>query len=115
AGVCGSLLFVANGYFGPERFSGGHGLLLSVQFIAMILIGGVATVSGSIMGALLIALLPRISSELPSFLPFITPSSTQHPSIFEVEGAMYGVLIIAFLLFDPRGLFGIWHRIRTYW
>lgn len=115
AGVCGSLLFVANGYFGPERFSGGFGLLLSVQFIAMILIGGVATVSGSIMGALLIALLPRISSELPSFLPFITTAANKHPNIFEVETAMYGVLIIAFLLFEPRGLFGIWHRIRVYW
>jgi len=115
AGVCGSLLFVANGYFGPERFSGGMGLLLSVQFIAMILIGGVATVSGSIMGAMLIALLPRISSELPSFLPFITTASNEHPNIFEVEQAMYGVLIIAFLLFEPRGLFGVWHRVRTYW
>lgn len=115
AGVCGSLLFVANGHFGPERFGAGHGLLLSVQFIAMVLIGGVATVSGSIMGAFLIALLPRISSELPSFLPFITTASNEHPNIFEVETAMYGVLIIGFLLFEPRGLFGVWHRIRTYW
>ncbi|HWV27674.1 MAG TPA: branched-chain amino acid ABC transporter permease [Aeromicrobium sp.] len=115
AGVCGSLLFVANGYFGPERFSGGMGLLLSVQFIAMILIGGVATISGSIMGALLIAALPRISSELPSFLSFISTSSTDHPNVAEVEAGLYGVLIIAFLLFEPRGLFGIWHRIRTYW
>jgi len=115
AGVCGSLLFVANGHFGPERFSGGHGLLLSVQFIAMILIGGVATVSGSIMGALLIALLPRIASELPSFLPFITTAANEHPNIFEIEVATYGLLIIVFLLFEPRGLFGIWHRVRTYW
>lgn len=111
AGVCGSLLFVANGTFGPERF----GLLLSVQFIAMVLIGGVATVSGSIMGAMLIALLPRIASELPGFLPFITSNANEHPNIFEVELALYGLLIIAFLLFEPRGLFGIWMRVRTYW
>jgi len=115
AGVCGSLLYVANGYFRPESFGGGEGLLLSVKFIAMILIGGVATVSGSIMGAVLIALLPRISSELPSFLPFISSSALDHPNVFEVEASMYGVLIIAFLLFEPRGLFGIWHRVRTYW
>ena len=111
AGVCGSLLFVANGVFGPERFT----LLLSVQFIAMVLIGGVATVSGSIMGAMLIALLPRISAELPSFLPFITSAANEHPNIFEVEIAIYGALIVIFLLFEPRGLFGIWVRIRTYW
>ncbi|MGA8257814.1 MAG: branched-chain amino acid ABC transporter permease [Nocardioides sp.] len=111
AGVCGSLLFAANGQFGPEQF----GLLLSVQFIAMVLIGGVATISGSIMGAMLIAMLPRISSELPGLLSFISSSPVEHPNIFEVETALYGGLIVAFLLFEPRGLFGIWLRIRTYW
>lgn len=111
AGVCGSLLFVGIGQFSPTQF----GLLMSVQFIAMVLIGGVATISGSIMGAMLIAMLPRISSELPGLLPFISSSPVEHPNIFEVEQITYGVLIILFLLFEPRGLFGIWMRIRTYW
>ncbi|HSV41397.1 MAG TPA: branched-chain amino acid ABC transporter permease, partial [Nocardioidaceae bacterium] len=111
AGVAGSLLFVANGHFSPEQFN----LLMSVQFIAMVLIGGAATISGAIMGAMLIAMLPRITSELPSLLTFISSSAADHPNIFEVEQVLYGVLIIAFLLFEPRGLFGIWHRIRTYW
>lgn len=111
AGVAGSLLFVANGYFAPEAF----GLLLSVQFIAMVLIGGAATISGSIMGALLIAFLPKIAGQLPDLVPWISQSPTDHPNVFEFEQGMYGVLIIAFLLFEPRGLFGIWTRIRTYW
>lgn len=111
AGVCGSLLFCLNGHVSAEQF----GLLLSVQFIAMVLIGGVATISGSIMGAMLIALLPRIASEVPHLLPFISSSARESPNIFELEIAMYGVLIIAFLLFEPRGLYGIWMRIRTYW
>ncbi len=111
AGVAGSLLYVGTGHFSPEQF----GLLLSVQFIAMVLIGGAATISGSIMGALLIAWLPRLTSELPSFVPFISESATQHPNTFEVEQILYGLLIIVFLLFEPRGLYGIWVRIRTYW
>ena len=111
AGVCGSLLYAASGQFSPEQF----GLLLSVQFIAMVLIGGVATISGSIMGALLISMLPRLSSELPGFLPFVSSSPTDHPNVFEVEVGLYGALIVAFLLFEPRGLYGIWLRIRTYW
>lgn len=111
AGICGSLLFVGVGQFGPTQF----GLLMSVQFIAMVLIGGVATISGSIMGALLIASLPRISSELPALLPFLSTSPTEHPNVFEFEQVAYGVLIIVFLLFEPRGLFGIWMRVRTYW
>ncbi|WP_240617400.1 branched-chain amino acid ABC transporter permease [Nocardioides speluncae] len=111
AGVCGSLLYAADGHFSPDEFNLG----MSVLFIAMILIGGAGTISGSIMGAMLLALLPRIASELPGFFPFISDRSTEHPNIFEVETALYGVLIIAFLLFEPRGLYGIWHRIRTYW
>jgi branched-chain amino acid transport system permease protein len=111
AGVAGSLLYIVNGHFSPEAF----GLLLSVQFIAIVLIGGAATISGSIMGALLIAFLPKISSKLPDFFPFLSDSAIEHPNIFEFEQVMYGVLIIAFLLFEPRGIFGIWHRIRTYW
>lgn len=111
AGICGSLMFVGIGQFGPTQF----GLLMSVQFIAIVLIGGVATITGSIMGAMLIAALPRISAELPGLLPFVSASATEHPNIFEVEQITYGVLIVAFLLFEPRGLFGIWLRIRTFW
>ena len=57
----------------------------------------------------------KIASELPAFVPFLSSSASDHPNIFEFEQIMYGVLIVAFLLFEPRGLFGIWHRIRTYW
>ena len=111
AGICGALLFSGSGTFTPESFS----LLLSIQFIAIVLIGGVATISGTIMGAMLIALLPRFASELPAFIPNLSSSASEHPNIFEFEQIMYGVLIVAFLLFEPRGLFGIWHRVRTYW
>lgn len=111
AGIAGALMFSASGHFTPESFN----LLLSVQFIAIVLIGGVATISGTIMGAMLIALLPRIASELPAFVPFLSTSASEHPNIFDFEQIMYGVLIVAFLLFEPRGLFGIWHRVRTYW
>ena len=64
AGIAGALMFSASGHFTPESFN----LLLSVQFIAIVLIGGVATISGTIMGAMLIAILPRIASELPAIV-----------------------------------------------
>lgn len=111
AGVCGALLYAGVGSFTPEEF----GLLLSIQFIAIVLIGGVATISGTIMGAMLIALLPRIAEELPALVPFLSSSASESPNIFQFQEVMYGVLIVAFLLFEPRGLFGIWHRIRIYW
>jgi branched-chain amino acid transport system permease protein len=111
AGCAGALLYTITGFFDPGSFS----LLLSVQYIAMILIGGVATISGSILGALFITLLPRITRELPDFLPFISAQSTGAVNVFQVEAILYGLLIIGFLIAEPRGLFGIWIRIRNYW
>jgi branched-chain amino acid transport system permease protein len=112
AGIAGSLLYVMIGFIEPSSFNLG----LSVQYIAMILIGGVATISGSIMGALFITLLPRLTRELPAVLPFISGSATTGGlTVFTVETVLYGLLIIVFLIFEPRGLYGIWVRIRNYW
>jgi branched-chain amino acid transport system permease protein len=111
AGCAGALLYTVSGYVEPGSFN----LLLSVQYIAMILIGGVATISGSIMGALFISLLPRLTQEVPEYLPFVSSSVTETPNVFQLESVTYGLLIVAFLIFEPRGLFGIWVRIRNYW
>jgi len=112
AGVAGALLYLI-----PQTFTAGNfNLLMSVQFIAMILIGGVATISGSIMGAFFITLLPRITAELPAVLPFISTTATGGGiTVVQVEAILYGLLIIGFLLFEPKGLFGIWIRVRNYW
>lgn len=106
AGVCGALLFTIAGFVEPGSLS----LLLSVRFLAMILIGGVATISGSIMGAMFIATLPRISFELAHYMPSWIGLNEQI-----IEGILSGVLIVVFLIVEPRGMFGLWMRIRNYW
>jgi branched-chain amino acid transport system permease protein len=113
AGVAGALLYSLIGFIEPGSFN----LLMSVQYIAMVLIGGVATISGSIMGAVFITLLPRFTREVPQFLPFISSQSTGRGliTVFELEAILYGLLIIGFLIFEPRGLYGIWIRTRNYW
>jgi branched-chain amino acid transport system permease protein len=110
-GCAGALLYSITGFIDPGSF----GLLLSVQFIAMVLIGGAGTISGAIMGAFFIALLPRLTRELPAYLPFLSSSATEFPNVFQVETFLYGLLIVLFLIFEPRGLFGIWIRARNYW
>jgi branched-chain amino acid transport system permease protein len=105
AGVAGALLYTIVSVVEPGSFN----LLTSVRYIAMILIGGVATISGSIMGALFISMLGRFSRELTELLP----TGLLSPELF--EAILYGVLIIVFLIFEPRGLFGIWVRVRNYW
>lgn len=109
AGACGALLYTIIGHIEPSSFN----LLMSIRFIAMILIGGIATVSGSIMGAVFITLLPRMSQVLVREAPFLTGGGVldQH----QLEAVLYGLLIIGFLVSEPRGLFGVWLRVRNYW
>lgn len=60
--------------------------------------------------------MPRVTRELPAVLPFISSSfDVRGSTAVEVETIRYGLLIIGFLIFEPRGLFGIRIRIRTYW
>jgi branched-chain amino acid transport system permease protein len=113
AGICGGLLAVIFGQIEGTNF----GLLLSVDFLAMILIGGVATVSGSIAGAAFVVLLPRLVQNVAHHVPFISAGSQPGDAlltVFQLEIMLFGGLIIAFLVLEPRGLYGLWLRVRNY-
>jgi len=116
AGICGALLTIPFGQITPENFGGLAGLLLSVEFLAVILIGGVATISGSIIGAAFVVLLPRFVEIGSQYIPFVGgQGSGAFLTVFQVNGILFGALIVAFLVLEPRGLFGLWLRIRNYW
>lgn len=111
AGVSGALAASITGFVEPSRYN----LLLSILFVAMVIIGGVATISGSILGAAFITLMPELVGELPHYLPFISTQATgSFPNIFQLERILYGLFIILFVVFEPRGLYGIWIRVRNY-
>jgi branched-chain amino acid transport system permease protein len=114
AGVAGALLFSAIGRLEPGSFN----LLLSIRFIAMVLIGGVATISGSIMGAVFITFLPKIVKWMATLwiFQFISESpSGGFVTAAQFEQVLFGLLIVGFLVFEPLGLYGIWIRVRNYW
>ncbi len=119
AGVAGALLFSAIGHLEPGSFN----LLLSIEFIAMVLIGGIATVSGSIMGAVFIVFLPKLVRWLAGIsifgidlFGFISTSPAGGlVNLAQMEQVLFGGLIVAFLILEPLGLFGIWIRVRNYW
>lgn len=113
AGVAGALLATVSGYIEPSGF----GLLMSIQFLAMILLGGLATISGSIAGALFITFLPRLTQSVAGVLPFMDHSGNGSGllSAFQLEQILYGLLIVVFVVVEPAGLMGIWNRIQTYW
>ncbi len=116
AGICGGLLAVAFGQITPENFGGLSGLLLSVEFLAVILIGGVATISGSIIGAAFVVLLPRFVEIASGYIPFVGgQGSGEFLTVFQANQILFGALIVVFLVLEPRGLFGLWLRVRNYW
>jgi branched-chain amino acid transport system permease protein len=112
AGIGGALLFLPTGFLEPGSFD----LLLSIQYIAMILIGGIGTISGAIVGAAFVTLLPRVVEPLADVIPGITTESTGGVlTTFQLQEILYGLLIIGFLILEPRGAFGLWTRARNYW
>ena len=111
AGISGAMLATVTGYIEP----GTYNLFLSLEFLAMVLIGGAGTFAGALLGAAFVTLLPRLVQEFPAFLPFITSESTGgFLTTFQLSTIMYGALIVVFLILEPRGLFGLWVRARTY-
>lgn len=106
AGVAGALLTTITGRVEPGSFN----FLASLEYLAMIIIGGLATISGSIIGAAFFVLSPRIVEQFAPSIPGLGSFS-----IFEVQSMLYGVLIIVFIILEPRGLYGLWVRVRNYW
>lgn len=110
AGVAGALLSMLIGRIAPEQWN----LFLSIDFLAVIVIGGIATISGTIIGACFVVLIPRLLEELTHVIPWITVSSGGFLNVFQLQTIIFGVLIIVFITLEPRGLFGLWVRIRNY-
>ncbi len=110
--ACAGAIYASYARFlSPLDFS----LFLSIQFVAMIVVGGVGTIHGSILGALFLTILPRFIESVSDRLPFVsTDGSGGGLSVQSLNQAMFGVLIIVFLLFEPLGLAEIWRRITRY-
>lgn len=111
AGIAGALLSVLIGRITPENWD----LLLSIQFLAVVFIGGLATISGSIMGAVFIVMLPRFVQTVSERLPFVGGVGDDALlTVFQLQTILYGTLIVVFLILEPRGLYGLWLRVRNY-
>lgn len=118
AGIAGALLGLRISSIEPTNYN----LLLSILFIAMVLIGGGASIAGSIIGGLVIGLLPRLSEPLTDALTPVLNlllfwrSSDNFPlDEFELRSIVYGAALIFFVIVEPRGIYGLWIRVRNYW
>lgn len=108
AGLAGVLYALSIGSIAPESF----GLTLSVQFLAMIVLGGLGSVTGSVLGATFVSALPLVLQEYAGALPFIVDPG--QPGIVASQAAafLYGAAIVLVVLFEPGGLAGLARRLR---
>jgi len=87
-------------------------VLLSIQYLAMIIVGGLGTIMGSIFGAVFIVLVPELIKGIARFSELFIPALKGKYNE-EWNIAAFGLLIILFLIFEAEGLNGIWRRIKT--
>jgi branched-chain amino acid transport system permease protein len=104
AGVSGALYGSYLSFAQPDQWS----LLLSIQFIAAIIVGGLGTTAGPVLGCAVVFALPALLKQLP----FLPEEGSGGLSAGDLTTITYGLLIVAFLSLEPRGLVGIANRLR---
>jgi branched-chain amino acid transport system permease protein len=112
AAIGGALYGAYQQFVSPDEFS----LFLSIQYIAIIIVGGVGTIFGSVLGALFLGGLPAVIEEYSGSIPGVESGATDEGfiSVFTLNQAIFGLLIVLFLVFEPRGLAAMWLRAKAY-
>jgi len=125
-GLAGCLYAHKMSFISPEMFT----LLLSLEFVIVILIGGVGSLHGAVLGSIFVVMvdpflsylkddLPRGIGELAHSFGVANPGALQDTlsaigGAAGLKGAIYGLIIIVFIIFEPYGLYGRWLKIRLY-
>jgi branched-chain amino acid transport system permease protein len=109
-GIAGSLLGYYLQFINPDNFS----LAVSVAYIAMIIVGGLGTVFGAIMGAIFMTILPELVRVGVHAISRVYPTLDVQTKGAFVEGAVYGLVIILFLMFKPEGMVRYWRDLMAY-
>jgi branched-chain amino acid transport system permease protein len=125
-GVAGALFAYKVGYLAPDIFS----VLLSIQFLLMVVVGGLGSLHGAILGAVFIALLPVLISEVRDWVPVllgqvfalfgphagsvVANAVDRFVTQPGLEPGIFGLILVLFILFEPQGFYGRWVKIKLY-
>lgn len=104
AGIGGALYAHKLQFISPDQFS----ILQSIDLLLMVVIGGLGSVHGAFLGAIFLISMPQAIALFKDRLP---DAIGQAPGL---QGVVYGAVLIAFVLFEPLGLYGRWLKVRAY-
>ncbi|MCC2595423.1 branched-chain amino acid ABC transporter permease [Pusillimonas sp. MFBS29] len=107
AGVAGGLWAYFFRVVTPESFP----LILSIFFLAAIIVGGMGSILGAILGAVFMTMVPEILRVVIGALPF---EGDTLRFVSPVRTIVFGLLIVVFLIFEPQGLAEMWRRVRRF-
>jgi branched-chain amino acid transport system permease protein len=109
AGLAGALLGGFLRFINYDQF----GLLLSVEFLVMMAIGGTGILGAAMLGALFVTAVPELLGQLAPHLPFLAESgSGLTPE--RASAILFGLLLAIVIVAEPLGLFGLWIRVKKY-
>jgi branched-chain amino acid transport system permease protein len=110
AGLAGVLIALSFRRVVPDYF----GLVLSIDYLAMIVIGGLGSVGGAVAGAFFVTALPLVMAKYADQLPLVAAPGSADGSLGPTEASryLYGAAIVVILLWAPDGLHGLARRLR---
>jgi len=109
AGVAGGLMAHHSRILFPDAFT----LLVAIDYLAMIIIGGMGSILGSILGAMFMTVLPEVLKLTATSATGVYPQA--FGLIASTRDVVFGLAVIFFLMYEPLGLARIWARVKSYW
>ncbi|MDF2373285.1 MAG: branched-chain amino acid ABC transporter permease [Rhizobiaceae bacterium] len=109
-GLAGGLMAFQFRFINVDIFS----VTLAIEALAMIIVGGLGSVAGAIIGAAFIILLPEFVGDAIGLLP-AGISDVLARGALEIKGLLIGLVIILTLRLEPDGLIGVWRNLKRYW
>ncbi|MCZ7530704.1 MAG: branched-chain amino acid ABC transporter permease [Acidimicrobiia bacterium] len=111
AAVAGALLASYTRFISVDSLD----IFLSIQFLAIIIVGGVGTIYGAVLGAVALQAIPEFINRFSDSLPYVaTGTGESGISVASLNSAIFGILIIVFLIFFPHGLAALWERTKAF-
>ena len=102
-GIGGALYAHKVTFISPEQFT----LLQSIELVTIVILGGVGSLHGAVLGAAFLIVLPQLISVAKDYLPGNVAGSG-------LQSIVFGMVLIGFIVFEPLGLYGRWLKVRTW-